>query len=235
LFGSTGSSEALSLGFANPNQPLLFLTIVAINGAFVFADSKYRRTYAMVMMALSTIIYLFTLSRTSYIALMIFLLIYFIGSIKTYKIISRTILVVLVFFTASSFIVATKYGEIGNPINDALTNRPYLWNLRVQDNAAFNLIGNKDRYEGSGAESALDNNYINLISRHGWVAYIIVFYFLLIWRKESDREYDEVYVLGLFCILVYFLSESMPFTLVLSIVPIISIQRKFLVSGENKI
>lgn len=234
FFGDVTGLKALCLGFANPNQPLFYLFVIAINGSFVFARSRFRRIYTIVMIIFSTIIYLLTLSRTSYLAIIIFLMLYLINSQKIYKILRKSMFIIIIIFTTVSFFIATNYGVSGNQVNTTMTNRPYYWNLRVEDGIIYNMYGNKDRYENSnGPESALDNNYINLIARYGWIIFMIVFYLLVYNSKKADKTDDEVYMLGLFAILIYFISESMPFTTVLCAIPTISIQRKFLPGNVN--
>lgn len=63
IFGT----EANSLGFPNSNHPLLYFTMIVINGAFLYSEKKQRRIYALVMFAIATILFLTTLSVTGYI------------------------------------------------------------------------------------------------------------------------------------------------------------------------
>lgn len=234
FFGSVSGLKASSLGFANPNQPLFFLTIIAINGGFIFARSLFKRAYAITMMLLASLVYFFTLSRTSYIVIMIFLILYLVGSTQIYKFLKKTLPIIVILFTAASFFIAVNFGEFKNPVNGFLTNRPYYWSLRVDDGAASNILGNMDQYKDNGRpESALDNNYLNLIARHGWVVFILVFYLIVINRRQVDGPDDEAYILGLFAIMVYFLSESMSFSMTLCIVLTISMQRKFSSDKDN--
>ncbi len=236
FFGSVSGLKASSLGFTNPNHPMFLLTIIAINGGFLFARSLYKRPYAISMILLATLVYFFTLSRTSYLVIMTFLMLYLLGIRQVYIFLKKAMPVIVILFTALSFFVAINYGEFNNPVNGFLTNRPYYWNLRVQDGIASNVFGDKDKYEDTGRpESALDNNYINLISRYGWVVFVVVFYLLLNGKRKINEKDDEAYILGLFAIMVYFLSESMPFSMTLCIVLILSMQKKFLLVEKRDV
>lgn len=224
IFGN----NALSLGFPNSNQPLLYFTVLSINGAFLISNQKERKKYSLMMLVFATIIFVFTLSLTGYICSVLFLMLFSLKNEKTFYIIRKYIFFILLLTFIATPIIAVRYGEInGNSTNNVLASRPYLWNLRVKDGAYNNFIGNSDRYFNKNQEIqggyTLDNQYLLLISRYGWLTLII---FLYVYYLRIQRVFNPAIIAGLAALSVYFLFESIMFILVISIVPILMMDAK---------
>lgn len=229
IFGT----DANSLGFPNSNHPLLYFTVIAINGAFLFSEKKQRRAYALVMFIIASILFLTTLSVTGYICVSFFLLVYAFATVQLLKIIRIAIPIIAVVAIVATPLIATRFGyENGNSVNEALSRRPYLWNLRVSDGAYLNVVGNADNYQSKDADDTngltLDNQYLLLIARYGWLVLLLFFYVYFI---GIQRVTNPAVISGLLAMSIYFMFEAIMFILVLCIVPVVMIASKM--SGER--
>ncbi len=114
----------------------------------------------------------------------------------------------------------------GNFINESMSKRPYLWNLRVSNGAYSNIIGNVDKYDvtiNNEIGYTLDNQYLLILARYGWVAFLVFLYMLFL---RTDLVRNRAILAGIFVLSMYFMSESILFTLPLSIVPVVMIGSK---------
>lgn len=224
LFGT----NANSLGFPNSNQPLLYFLVISINGAFLFTSTKHRRLYALTMFMIATGLFAVTLSVTGYICVSVFLMLYSFATDRYLKI--APVIIPAIVFSAILFtpLVASRYGYDNRiATNQMLANRPYLWNLRVSDGAYKNFIGNADNFQSKSAEDkngyTLDNQYLLLIARYGWVALLVFIYIYFIGIREIT---SLAIASGLLSLSIYFVFESVMFILVLCILPVIMINAK---------
>ncbi|OYX54123.1 hypothetical protein B7Y92_00435 [Candidatus Saccharibacteria bacterium 32-50-13] len=204
IFGNS----ARSLGFPNSNQPLLYFTAIAMNGAFLFTTPRQRKLFGVIMLAIATVLFSLTLSLTGYICVIVFLGVYMVVTVLT-------------------FVLSVNFGNNdGNFINESMSKRPYLWNLRVSNGAYSNIIGNVDKYDvtiNNEIGYTLDNQYLLILARYGWVAFLVFLYMLFL---RTDLVRNRAILAGIFVLSMYFMSESILFTLPLSIVPVVMIGSK---------
>lgn len=224
IFGS----NANSLGFQNSNSPLLYFMVIVINGAFIFAERKERRLYALLMFIIATILFMLTLSLTGYICVSLFLIFYAFLNVRMLKIARMIIPIIAVFAIVLTPYVAVNYGQdYKSPVNEILSRRPYLWNLRVSDGAYQNIIGNSDNYQSNDDEDkigyTIDNQYLLLVTRYGWVVLVL---FLYIYFTGVKRIKNPAVISGLLALLIYFMFESVMYILVLNIIPVLMIGSK---------
>ena len=221
-------TNANSLGFPNSNQPLLYFLVLVINGAFLFETKKERRLYALIMFVVASIIFAATLSVTGYICVAIFLGFYSMPADRYLKVARVIIPMIIALALISTPLVATRYGQDNKGYsNKVLANRPYLWNLRVSDGAYSNVIGNTDRFQSKSVEDesgyTLDNQYLLLIARYGWLSLLITLY---VYFGGVRRVTNMATMAGLLSLSVYFVFESVMFILVLCIIPVVMIDTK---------
>lgn len=227
-------ADANSLGFPNSNHPLLYLTLIAINGAFLFTTQKKRKLYSLILFTIATVIFMFTLSLTGYICILIFLGIYAFSGARLLRIVRIIIPIVAIVAIALTPWIALKYGyDNGNPVNEALSKRPYLWNLRVSDGVYLNIIGDADNFRSKDIEDksgyTLDNQYLSLIARYGWVILLMFFYIYFIGIQKITHP---AIISGLLALSIYFIFESPMYILVLCIIPAMMIGYK--IAGQQK-
>jgi hypothetical protein len=220
--------DANSLGFPNSNHPMMYLTMTAINGAFLFTTRKKRQLYSFILFTIATVIFTFTLSLTGYICISIFLGVYAFSSAHSLRTIRATIPIIAILAILLTPWIALSYGHNdGNLINEALSKRPYLWNLRVSDGAYLNIIGNADNFQSKDDEDksgyTLDNQYLLLITRYGWGTLLIFFYIYFI---GIQKIMHPAIISGLLALSIYLIFESIMFILVLCIVPVMMIGHK---------
>jgi hypothetical protein len=233
-FASIIGTSASSLGFPNSNHPLMYLTVIAINGAFLFTKRRERRLYALTLFIIATAVFIATLSLTGYICISIFLFAYAFSTKKVFRVTRALIPLVAATALIMTPLIAQNYGQgNGNPVNEALSTRPYLWNLRVTDGAYSNIIGNSDNFQSKSVDDTsgytLDNQYLLLIARYGWVIFMTFFY---IYFVRAQKITNPAIISGLLALSIYFMLESMMFILVLSIVPVMMIGSKM--AGRDK-
>lgn len=225
---SVVGTNANSLGFSNSNHPLLYLTVIAINGAFLIRSRGKQKKYALIMFMLATVIFFATLSITGYICISIFLLFYYFSTKQLLRIARIVIPIIVLISIIVTPLLSTKYGhDYRNPTNIALSNRPYLWNLRVSDGAYHNLLGNADNYQSKDDQDntgyTLDNQYLLLIARYGWLSTVI---FIFIYFVGLRRVNNPAIIGGLLALSIYFIFESIMYILVLCIIPVVMIGAK---------
>ena len=184
------------------------------------------------MFIIATILFLTTLSVTGYICISFFLLVYAFATAQVFRLLRVAIPIIAVLAIIATPLIASRFGyENGNSVNESLSRRPYLWNLRVSDGAYLNLIGNADNHQSEDAEDTsgvtLDNQYLLLIARYGWVVLLLFFYVYFI---GVQRLSNPAIISALVAMSIYFMFEAIMFILVLCIVPIAMIAAKM--SGE---
>ena len=227
-------TNANSLGFPNSNQPLLYLMIIAMNGAFLFTKKKERKQFALILFVIATAIFVATLSLTGYICILFFLGAYAFSSAHLFRIARIAIPIIAITAIILTPIIALEYGQDnGNFMNEALSKRPYIWNLRISDGAYSNIIGNADKFQSKDNEDksgyTLDNQYLLLVARYGWVILLFFFYIYFIGVQKIT---NPAIISGLFALSIYFIFESVMFILVLSIIPVIMFNSK--IAGKQK-
>ena len=222
------SANANSLGFPNSNNSLLCFTIITMNGAYLFKSRNKRKLYSLVMLVFATILFILTLSVTGYICILIFLSIYALADANLLRVTRVAIPIIAIAAIVLTPLIALRYGQNDtNLVNSTLSNRPYLWNLRVSEGAYQNIIGNSDNYRSSEDKDrtgyTLDNQYLQLIARYGWVVLLIFFY---IYFTGIQKMSHPALISGLLALSIYFVAEAVMFIMVLNVVPIIALGYK---------
>jgi hypothetical protein len=224
---SVFSTNANSLGFPNSNNLSLYLMVIVINGAFLIASRKRQKLYTLVMFLLATLVFKITLSITGYACICLFLFIYLLSSKRLLGLTRLAIPVIAILAIVLTPVVADTYGkDYRSFVNQSLSNRPYLWELRVSGGAYHNLLGNSDKFMSKDDEDTsgytLDNQYLQIITRFGWVTLALFFYIYFV----GIRKNNKTIIGGLFALAVYFIFESAMYILVLSIMPVLMIDSK---------
>lgn len=166
----------IALGMGNPNTAMAFLLGAVMSGAYVFYDTKYRKRYGVIMSLITFAVFSLTGSRTGLASLVIFLLFYLFGSFRTSLYLKMFIPLMVVVLVALSVFIGLRFGVTDNIVNDFLTTRPYQWNLRLNNGALTNFVGNSDTYVTAIDRSErypLDNQYIYFLARGGWLTLVV--------------------------------------------------------------
>ena len=184
-----------SLGFTHPNSVFMFYIPIVLC-AYLLDDKKKR--FYVIFSFVSLILYKLSLSRTGiYCIVILFVLDFFKDKINYKKIISW---LPLLFFGASYFL-ATKYGVTkNNEINILLSNRPYLWNIIIENANMFTIFGSNVLNE-----VYLDNFYLALVYRCGLYSALLYYFILIIGIKNINN--NKVYV-SILIFMIYGLAES---------------------------
>lgn len=162
-----------------------------------------------------------------------FLLVYAFATLQVFRVLRVAIPIIAIIAIATTPLIASRFGyENGNAVNEALSRRPYLWNLRVSDGAYLNLIGNADKHQGKDTEDTsgvtLDNQYLLLVARYGWIILLLFFYICFI---GVQRLSNPAVISALMAMSIYFMFEAIAFILVLCIVPVVMMASKM--SGKH--
>lgn len=199
LFGDDSyySITTNALGMANPNSVMLIaITIIAL---VLFLHNTKKYTLILSGLLIIAVIGLASITGSTT-GMVLGLLTICLGSLCKYSgKLSRMVLKIAPYtfslVTIITFIVGINYGpssSLPNPVNDALTTRPYLWNLRIENRSYINLHGNKDAYTADyskgGDAYALDNMTLYMLVHYGILVYII---FWFIFFKGSKLIKDS--------------------------------------------
>ncbi len=166
----------IALGMGNPNTAMAFLLGAVMSGAYIFYDTKYRKRYGVIMFLTTFAVFSLTGSRTGLASLVMFLLFYLFGSFRTSLYLKMFIPLIVVVLVALSIFIGLRFGATDNIVNDFLTTRPYQWNLRLNNGALTNFVGNSDVYITAIDRSErypLDNQYIYFLARGGWLTLVV--------------------------------------------------------------
>ena len=208
--------SVIALGMGNPNTAMAFLLGAVMSGAYIFYDTKYRKRYGIIMFAVTFAVFSLTGSRTGFISLAIFLLLYLFGSFRTSLYLKVFMPLVVVALIMLSIFVGLRFGSTDNAVNDFLTTRPYQWSLRLNNGALTNFVGNSDTYITAIDRSErypLDNQYIYFLARGGWLTLVVAIGLYLIGLK---RIKSPVVVYMVLISLIQCAVESLMFNVVVN-------------------
>lgn len=208
--------SVIALGMGNPNTAMAFLLGAVMSGAYIFYDTKYRKRYGIIMFAVTFAVFSLTGSRTGFISLAIFLLLYLFGSFRTSLYLKEFMPLVVVALIMLSIFVGLRFGSTDNAVNDFLTTRPYQWSLRLNNGALTNFVGNSDTYITAIDRSErypLDNQYIYFLARGGWLTLVVAIGLYLIGLK---RIKSPVVVYMVLISLIQCAVESLMFNVVVN-------------------
>jgi hypothetical protein len=210
--------QLISLGFSNPNLAYKFFMPILLSALYLYSD---RKAVIIVLLITSTILGLLTGSTAGLIIAVIACIAFSgINRRMTKEAIKKIAPYGFIFLTILSFAIATSFGSPGslpNPVNDALSGRPQLWSLRVEDGSFVNLFGNNDQYttsqlsENGQAQQyyALDNTYLYLMVHYGLVIYLL---YLWLYVKSTKLINDErILLVGLILLLAMVIGERADF------------------------
>ncbi len=147
------------------------------------------------------LIYIYTASRSSFLASIIFLALDFTRVINLKSKPVKLLLVLSVpLFLCFSIFVANNYDKV-EWLNGWLTGRPDLWKMTIENYKVLTL-------RGSVINHPIDNWYIDQIYRHGIATFIIygISYTLAMGISIKSRSYSLA--CAIFTILVYGLTEA---------------------------
>lgn len=218
LVDASEYQSVTALGMGNPNTAMAFLLGIIMSGAYIFHETKYRIRYGTLMIIASFGVYSLVGSRTGLICAIAFLLLYLLDSRKLSSLLKLLMPLIMLALLALSIFVGYKYGQTDNAINNLLTTRPYQWHLRLDSGALTNLIGNSDPYLTIAGDKSvrypLDNQYIYLLARCGWLtlATVMTIYFI-----GSQRNKSPIVVYMIFISLIQCFVESLMFTAIVNI------------------
>ena len=214
-----------SLGFIHPNTVFLFFLPIAFAGYYLYGE---KLTYKIILLISSFILYILSGSRTGFIIVLLLLVLNIIIQKKNVLKFKKILPYLFIAFTVLSIFIGIKYGnDTNNVITKALSNRPYFWNLYIENNLMFSLIGNQE-IEGY----FIDNFYILLLVGYGIIGYLIYMY--LYYKSLKIMKPNKKIIIIIFLFLIYGLFESN--TIIASIQFIFALQLKELItySKNNK-
>ena len=169
------------------------------------------------MLIVSLVVYSMVGSRTGLICILVFLSLYFLNTVRVSQYLKSFTPGLMIALVVLSIFTGFKFGQTDNTVNDFFTTRPYQWHLRLDDGALTNLIGNSDKYltvVGDRSERyPLDNQYIYLLARCGWLTLILV---MGIYFIGSQKNKSPVVTYMIFVSLVQCFVESLMFTAVVN-------------------
>jgi hypothetical protein len=238
---------AKSLGFNNPNGVFTYLFSILVTGYVLLYKSPKKILFTATALASVIVIYNVTLSRTGLICCLLLILFAHLGKSVPWKKLKNSLPVLFIILTLGSVYLAIQHGQMGDTVNDLLSNRPYWWNMRIEDGALFNLLGNADSFitnHSLGQDRApFDSFFLRIWFRSGLLILILYFIFFRIWSKNVSHS---MLVFGALVALIYGFSEygvmSNPgrnIILLLIMVPVFSkymtVQTLNLLAGTNHV
>ncbi len=219
LFGDDSyySVTVPALGMSNPNGVMMIFTGIIIASLYLTNTKRQTRNAAFVFILLTALLSLTTGSTTGLLIGLLSIVLMWLAKYgkKTPVRLQRYVPWMFAIITVLTFFVATVFGpaaSLPNPVNDALTTRPYTWNLRIENNSYLNLHGNNDKFfseaskAGNSAAYALDNMTLYTLVSYGIIVYLIFFY---IFYKGSKRLNDSELLVFVFIACLLMLVERM--------------------------
>lgn len=218
----TGTIIRYDLGFGHPNAVFLFLLPIIFSGYYLFNQKK---TFYIVSILISILFFNISNCRTGIGCVILMLALGWLQSFKGMFRKNNLLPNVFFIYTLISIFVAWKFGgDIKNIANNILSNRPYYWNLYIENDMMFSLFGhnmNKIWY--------VDNFYLYLLIELGIVGFLIydlLYYFSI---KKIKNDYKLSLILLIF--LTYGLFETN--VIIGSIQFAFAIQLKYLIQNED--
>lgn len=174
-----------SLGFSHPNEAYVYFFFIML-AVYYFIKSKVK--YSIIMIGLSYLMYKETLSRTGLICSIVFVILIWVYGKK-----SKINKFAFFMGTITTFILAIKFSNSYDVVNELLSHRPYLYHYYISNSKnMLNIIGNVLE---KGV--TLDNAYLNIIFGSGWFFYIFYFIFYYISGEiiEKDRKLTKIFII----------------------------------------
>lgn len=207
----SGGTEVIaqSLGFGNPNGAFTYLFGILVTGYILMNNPSLKKNLFTALVLVSTFaIYNQTLSRTGLLCCLLVVFFGYVGRLMPWKRIKNMLPTFFITFTLGSIFLAVYHGQMGDTINDLLSNRPYWWHIRIQDGALSNFLGNADSFATDYAwwrdTAPLDSFFLRIWFRNGLLILIMFFVFFYMWSKKL---HNEMLVFGTLVALLYGFSE----------------------------
>lgn len=223
-----------TLGFKHPNEVFLFFIPIALTGYYLYSDKK---KFYIIISIVSYILYKLSYSRTGFITIILMIVLHIlIKKDNIREIFKKCLPYMFVCMTVLSMIIAKLYGySTDNFVSEALSSRPYFWNLYLSNMNIFSLIGNNVVENWH-----IDNFYLYLFIELGVIGYIIYY---AIYRKSIKilKNFNEKLILIIFVFMIYGLTEtnviigSINFAFTLQLKAMIEQTKKYEEIGENKL
>lgn len=186
-----------SLGFQTVNGAFLHWYIIVLLYFYLFGFNKLSY---IILGGISWYLYICTNTRTGFYCVIAFLLIAPILNRGTKNLFFKTSKYWFIIFTIISIGLALMFGISNNKINQAVSDRFFLWNYSLKHYPVTTILTNHnlDTYP-------IDNIYINFLQHYGLIAYIglcLLYFFGL--PKINDKKM----LITLFFFLIYCIFES---------------------------
>ena len=189
LFGDDSYYSVVvpALGMSNPNGVMLIFTGIILSVLYLCSSKRQSRNVSFVLFVLTIILSSITGSTTGFmIGFASIVAMWFVKYGKHAPDFIRKVAPWMFgIVTAITFVTAVNFGpasSLPNPINDALTTRPYMWNLRIDNGTYLNVYGDNDKFYSESSKAgnetayALDNMTLYILVKYGIVVYLIFFY-----------------------------------------------------------
>lgn len=202
LFGVDGTQATAltAMGLSNPNSVMLIFFNVIVLLLFLCKTKRQTLLASVLLVALTVILSVATGSTTGLvigIVTVIFVLSAKHGK-KALRFFRRITPWMFILITLLTFIVAVNFGSSSdrqNEINNTLTGRPYLWNLRIENGSYINLYGGNDQYAGDPSY-VLDNAPLYILVYYGLFLYVVFAYVFYSGSKRIEEPELVAYILA---------------------------------------
>ena len=215
LFGDDSYYSVVvpSLGMSNPNGVMMIFVIIIITTLYTCSTRRQFRYLTFVLLSLAIILSTLTGSTTGLLIGLFAILLMYLAKYgkKTPKRLKKISPWMFAIVTLLTFVLGASFGpasSLPNPVNDTLTTRPYMWNLRIENDSYLNIYGDNDQYISDGSKAgnampyALDNMTLYILVKYGIVIYFIFFYLFYMGSKRIKDPELLVFVV-VACLLMF--------------------------------
>lgn len=207
-----------SLGFSHVNGVFKNFLPIVLSGYFLVKEKNIRK-YNLFIFIISTVLYIISNSRTGYFCILIYLLLTTFLDVMKYKVANRSIKYMFLICTLITFIIANFAGKsINNPINQALSNRPVIWNQYINQYGLLNLVNL------NSTSIHMDNTYLTYLLNFGIIIFTCVFIvkYFAIKKIQNHRILLIILVLSIYGIFENGISYTIDFTLIIQFIYLVS-------------
>lgn len=221
-YTESGVITRYDLGFGHPNEVFLFWLPILFSAYYLYGENK---AFYLITTLISLILFYLSNCRTGIVCALLLLALgwiqSFTGKLKNFRFIS----IIFLMYSFISILIASKFGSnINDPINVALSYRPYYWNLYLDNNMLFSIFGHN-----YNTVWYIDNFYLYLLIDLGITGFLL--YFILYFLSLKRLHLDYKLVLIIFVFLTYGLFESN--VIIGSIQFVFAIQLKSLIEDKK--
>jgi len=228
---------AKSLGFGNPNGAFTYLFSILVTSYVLLGNSSRKVLFTAFALVPVIIIYNQTLSRTGLLCCLLVMAFGHTNNIMPWRKTKGLLPALFIALTLGSVFLAMYHNQMGDTINDLMSNRPYWWGIRVEDGALSNLLGNADSFATNYTwwldSAPLDSFFLRVWFSDGLLILIVFFIFFRLW---SRRLHNKMLIFGTLVTLLYGFSEygimSNPGKNVILLIMMVPIFSKYAVSQK---